>query len=142
MIFLKILKRIWKVLTTHPSPPTHTKCKLWERMHVLTNIIVALTLQYIKISDHHVDTLKLLYVICELYFNKPRQNQNEKFNSFFLLAVIVSTEKYAITLFILLKKILTFPLATLKSLSFLCSLVLYDLLMCDFSCISSDLGPL
>ena len=45
--------------------------KKWhERMKVLTNFTVVITLQYIHVSNHHTVHLKLTYVICQQYLNK------------------------------------------------------------------------
>ena len=41
-------------------------------MEVLTNSIAISTSQYISVSNHHVYTLYLYSIICQLYLNKAR----------------------------------------------------------------------
>lgn len=52
-------------------------------MNVLTNLIVVIISQYIHRTDHHVYTLNLYKLFCQLCFGKSGENVSEIEKSFY-----------------------------------------------------------
>ena len=49
--------------------------QLCEVMHMLTNLIVVIILQYTQVANHHKCSLNLHNVICQLHLNKAGEKK-------------------------------------------------------------------